>query len=74
MDAINNVLINGIKADILEAVPVSEIYLFGSFATGNANENSDYDFYVVIPDDSGMREIEANWRYKKNLGKDEQQR
>ena len=45
---------------ILSSVPASEIYLFGSFAKGTEREDSDYDFYVVIPDDSGMRELEAS--------------
>ena len=46
---------------ILGAVPALEIYLFGSFANGTAREDSDFDFYVVIPDD-GMRAIEATWK------------
>lgn len=27
-----------------------KVYLFGSFAEGRENENSDYDFYVVVSD------------------------
>ena len=49
-------IVNG----ILSSVPVAEIYLFGSFAKGTEREDSDYDFYVVIPDD-GMRAREATW-------------
>jgi predicted nucleotidyltransferase len=45
---------------IVATVPTLEIYLFGSYANQTANEDSDYDFYVVIPDGS-MREIEATW-------------
>jgi len=52
--------INEIVKNILSSVPASEIYLFGSFAKGTEREDSDYDFYVVIPDDSGMRELEAS--------------
>lgn len=44
---------------ILATVPALEIYLFGSFVNGNAGDDSDYDFYVVIPD-GDMRAIEAN--------------
>jgi predicted nucleotidyltransferase len=44
---------------ILSSVKVSEIYLFGSFADGTARKDSDFDFYVVIPDDSELREIET---------------
>ena len=50
-----------IVKSILSSVPALEIYLFGSFANGIAGEDSDYDFYVVIPDDSDMREREATW-------------
>lgn len=30
-----------------------QIWLFGSFAKNTANSDSDYDFYVVMPDNSG---------------------
>jgi len=43
---------------IRQAVPVERIYLFGSFAYGEPDEHSDYDFFVVIPDGS-MRPREA---------------
>ncbi len=29
------------------------IYLFGSFAKGTARPDSDYDLYIVVPDDAG---------------------
>ena len=47
-----------IKDVIVRTVPAEKIYLFGSYANGQANENSDYDLYVVISN-SGMRPIEA---------------
>ena len=43
---------------ITRAVPVEKLYLFGSYANGTPNENSDYDFYMVIPND-GIRPIDA---------------
>ena len=43
---------------IIDAVPVEKLYLFGSYANGTSNENSDYDFYMVIPND-GIRPIDA---------------
>jgi len=46
---------------ILSTVPALEIYLFGSIAYGTAKEDSDYDFYVVLPDD-GIRAREATWK------------
>lgn len=47
-----------IKQAILKAVNANEIYLFGSYANGTSQSDSDFDIYVVIPDDS-MRPIEA---------------
>ena len=67
MNNIQRIEINEIVSSILASVPVSEIYLFGSFAKGNEAEDSDYDFYIVIPDDSGMREGEADFIIRKNL-------
>ena len=47
-----------IRDAIVTAVPAEKIYLFGSYANGQANEDSDYDIYVVIPN-IGIRPIEA---------------
>jgi len=47
-----------IKDAIVNSVLIEKLYLFGSFADGTANENSDYDFYMVIPNDS-IRPIDA---------------
>jgi len=47
-----------IRDAIVGAVPTERIYLFGSYAYGTPNEDSDYDIYVVIQDGS-MRPIEA---------------
>ncbi|MDR3325010.1 MAG: nucleotidyltransferase domain-containing protein [Spirochaetaceae bacterium] len=44
---------------IVDTVPVEQIYLFGSYAYGTPNEDSDYDFYVVVKDAVSIREIEA---------------
>jgi predicted nucleotidyltransferase len=58
--------------EIIEAirntVPVLEIYLFGSHANGTAKEDSDYDFYVVIPD-GDLRAIEASRLIRKAMPK-----
>jgi len=51
---------------ILATVPALEIYLFGSFVDGTAKEDSDYDFYVVIPD-GNLREIEATWNIQGSI-------
>lgn len=51
---------------IKQSVPVEKIYLFGSFAYGTPNENSDYDFFMVLPDD-GPRPLEAMQQARKSL-------
>ena len=60
---------NEIKAitEIIKAtVDCEKIYLFGSYAYGEPNEDSDLDFYVVIPDDAD-RPIEIKHKIRKNL-------
>ena len=44
--------VNYIAQCIKDAMPVTAIYLFGSYAKGNYRENSDLDIYVVTPDKS----------------------
>lgn len=41
-----NILIDAIK----NSIDTKAIYLFGSFAYGTPNTQSDFDIYVVIPD------------------------
>ena len=36
---------------LVETVSPEKIYLFGSYARGDYNEDSDYDFYVVVQND-----------------------
>ncbi|MCL2634738.1 MAG: nucleotidyltransferase domain-containing protein [Oscillospiraceae bacterium] len=55
---VTNTDITKIKDGILSAIDVEKLYLFGSYANGTPNEDSDYDFYIVIPND-GIRPIEA---------------
>ena len=47
-----------IKDAIVSAVPTEEVYLFGSYAYGTPNPDSDFDFYVVLPED-GLRPLDA---------------
>ena len=47
-----------IKLTILNKVETEAIYLFGSYAYGMPNEDSDFDLYIVIPDNS-IRPLEA---------------
>ena len=47
-----------IKNAIVSALPVEKLYLFGSYAYGTPTEDSDYDFYVLIPS-GGIKPIDA---------------
>ncbi|MCL2071842.1 MAG: nucleotidyltransferase domain-containing protein [Oscillospiraceae bacterium] len=40
-----------IKGIVLESVPATAMYLFGSYAYGEPNEDSDLDVYVVVPNE-----------------------
>ncbi|MCL2198557.1 MAG: nucleotidyltransferase domain-containing protein [Defluviitaleaceae bacterium] len=60
--------ISKIVDTILNAVPALGIYLFGSFSDGTATESSDYDFYVVIPDN--LQPIETTWKITGSLPKE----
>lgn len=51
---------------IRDAVDVNEIYLFGSYAYGTPNKDSDYDLCVVIPD-SEMRPVDAVKKIRRAL-------
>jgi len=51
--------IDKLKELIINAIPVEQIYLFGSYAYGTPRKDSDLDFYVVIKDDVPMRELDA---------------
>ena len=44
---------------IVDTVPVESIYLFGSYAYGTPNKDSDLDLYVVFKDEMEMRELDA---------------
>ena len=53
----NNEIIKITEA-IKSAIDVERIYLFGSYANGKTTEDSDYDFFVLIPDD-GIKPLDA---------------
>ena len=62
-----------LKSTILDKVAVEKIILFGSYANGTPNDESDIDLYVVLKDDSEMDELDAlksiykGLRYKLNI-------
>jgi len=44
---------------IIGIVPVDQIFLFGSYATGIPHADSDLDIFVVLKEDADIREIDA---------------
>ena len=42
--------INELKDSFVNNLLPVKIYLFGSFAEGKSNEDSDFDFYIVVDD------------------------
>lgn len=53
MVSLINEEIRAIAARLRQVLAPKHIYLYGSFAKGTARADSDYDFYVVVPDDAG---------------------
>jgi predicted nucleotidyltransferase len=51
--------LNILRDTIVKSVPVERIYLFGSYASGTPHPDSDLDLYVIMPEDAGIREIDA---------------
>lgn len=43
----------------VEALHPVKIILFGSYAKDTYREDSDYDFYIIMPDDTKMNMIDA---------------
>jgi len=56
-----------IRDIIINTIPIERLYLFGSYAYGTPNEDSDYDFYAVIPNNS-MRPLDAIYEMYKATG------
>ena len=42
--------VNALKDRIVEQLSPLKVYLFGSYAYGTPNADSDYDFYIVVDD------------------------
>ena len=68
MDESIKVELDKLKKLIINAVPVEQIYLFGSYAYGNPHKDSDLDLYVIIKDDVPMRELDAGLEIIKVIG------
>jgi predicted nucleotidyltransferase len=59
MDQVIQTELDILKDIIIHTVPVVFIYLFGSYAYGVPNKDSDLDLYVVLKDNVQMRNIDA---------------
>jgi predicted nucleotidyltransferase len=59
-----------LKELIINAVPVEQIYLFGSYAYGKPRKDSDLDLYVVLKDDVETREIDAEVKILNAIGRE----
>jgi len=59
-----------IKEGVLQVVPDTEaIYLFGSYAYGEPNKDSDLDIYVVVPDSVKENPLDVGADIRLNLWK-----
>jgi predicted nucleotidyltransferase len=61
LDMLKNIIIN--------TVPVEQIFLFGSYAYGTPNKDSDLDLYIVLKDDLQIREIDAGVQIQLAIGR-----
>ena len=59
MDEAIRAELNKLTDLIINAIPVEQIYLFGSYAYGKPQKDSDLDLYVVLKDEVQLRDIDA---------------
>jgi predicted nucleotidyltransferase len=59
MDEAVRAELDKLKELIINAMPVEQIYLFGSYAYGTPRKDSDLDLYVVLKDDLPLRDLDA---------------
>ena len=59
MDKAIQAELDKLKDLIINAVPVEQIYLFGSYAYGTPHKYSDLDLYIVLKDDVPLRDLDA---------------
>ena len=57
-----------LKEIIIRTVPVDQILLFGSYANGIPQKDSDLDLYVVIKDDAETREFDVEVKILSAIG------
>ena len=64
MDAVIQAELDKLKELIINAIPVEQIYLFGSYAYGKPHKYSDLDLYVVLKDEVAMRDLDAGLKIR----------
>jgi len=68
MNTIIQTEIDTLKEIIINTVPVEQIYLFGSYASGTPHKDSDLDLYVVLSDNAQIRLIDAIAKIRLAIG------
>jgi predicted nucleotidyltransferase len=68
MNAVIKTEIDTLKEIIINTVPVEQIYLFGSYASGTPHKDSDLDLYVVLNDNAQIRLIDAVAKIRLAIG------
>jgi len=58
-----------LKDLIIKTIPVGKIFLFGSYADGKPDADSDLDIYVVMSDKAEIKEIDAMKLIRKAIRK-----
>ena len=64
MDTAVQAELDKLKEIIINAMPVEQIYLFGSYAYGTPRKDSDLDLYVVLKDEVTMRNLDAGLKIR----------
>jgi predicted nucleotidyltransferase len=68
MNTIIKAELDTLKEIIINTVPVEQIYLFGSHASGTPHKDSDLDLYVVLSDNTQLRLIDAVAKIRLAIG------
>ena len=69
MDAEVQAELDKLSELIINAVPVEQIYLFGSYAYGTPDKDSDLDLYIILKDEAETRELDAEVKILNAIGK-----
>ncbi|MDR2971014.1 MAG: nucleotidyltransferase domain-containing protein [Bacteroidales bacterium] len=69
MDNIIQSELETLKEIIIRTVPVEQIWLFGSYAYGIPEKDSDLDLYIVLKDEITMRMVDAAITIRQAIGR-----